>query len=138
MNYPLLVGLGHDDLLEAFEAEEAVPVSWLVQPYGAVVDKHTGVWSEGRFEAADETPVVKGDASCSKGTLTSATLACGCRLTFRTGVEGSPVTVMVERKSDSLPDCQPRLRPAHLTIIARRCGPRRASARTQPDFEEEG
>ena len=30
--------------------------------------------------------------------FTHARLACGCRLTFREGVEGSPVTVVVESK----------------------------------------
>jgi hypothetical protein len=28
-----------------------------------------------------------------------ARLACGCRVAFRAGVEGSPVTVLIERKS---------------------------------------
>jgi len=28
-----------------------------------------------------------------------AGLSCGCRLAFREGVEGSPVTVLVDRKS---------------------------------------
>jgi hypothetical protein len=28
-----------------------------------------------------------------------ARLACGCQLTFRTGVEGSPVTVVLETKA---------------------------------------
>jgi hypothetical protein len=31
--------------------------------------------------------------------FTHARLACGCRITFREGVEGSPVTVVVEEKS---------------------------------------
>ena len=31
--------------------------------------------------------------------FTHATLACGCRITFRDGVEGSPVTVVVCDKS---------------------------------------
>jgi hypothetical protein len=31
--------------------------------------------------------------------FTYAHLACGCRLTFSTGVEGSPVTVVLEKKS---------------------------------------
>jgi hypothetical protein len=31
----------------------------------------------------------------------SARLACGCRLAFRDGVEGSPVTVVVSRKADT-------------------------------------
>ena len=30
--------------------------------------------------------------------FTHARLACGCRLTFRDGVEGSPVTVVVDEK----------------------------------------
>ena len=28
-----------------------------------------------------------------------ATLGCGCELSFRAGVEGSPVTVIIERKA---------------------------------------
>jgi thiol-disulfide isomerase/thioredoxin len=52
MSYPVLVGLGHDDMLAAFEAEEAVPVSWLVQPCGAVAVKRMGVWTKDEFEAA--------------------------------------------------------------------------------------
>ena len=31
--------------------------------------------------------------------FTHARLACGCRLPFRVGVEGSPVTVVVDEKS---------------------------------------
>src|SRR5882672_3724464 len=34
--------------------------------------------------------------------FTHARLACGCRITFREGVEGSPVTVVVDQKS---PEC---------------------------------
>jgi hypothetical protein len=30
--------------------------------------------------------------------FTHARLSCGCRLTFREGVEGSPVTVVVDEK----------------------------------------
>ncbi len=31
--------------------------------------------------------------------FTHARLACGCRITFREGVEGSPVTVVIDQKS---------------------------------------
>ena len=31
--------------------------------------------------------------------FTHARLACGCRITFRDGVEGSPVTVVIDEKS---------------------------------------
>ena len=30
--------------------------------------------------------------------FTHARLACGCRLSFRDGVEGSPVTVVIDQK----------------------------------------
>jgi hypothetical protein len=33
--------------------------------------------------------------------FTHARLACGCSLTFREGVEGSPVTVVVDKKSSA-------------------------------------
>src|ERR687890_495601 len=35
--------------------------------------------------------------------FTHAHLACGCRLAFRDGVEGSPVTVVVDLKSPGCP-----------------------------------
>ena len=35
--------------------------------------------------------------------FTHARLACGCRLSFREGVEGSPVTVVVEVKAPGCP-----------------------------------
>jgi hypothetical protein len=31
--------------------------------------------------------------------FTHARLACGCRISFRDGVEGSPVTVVIDEKS---------------------------------------
>jgi hypothetical protein len=31
--------------------------------------------------------------------FTHARLACGCRISFREGVEGSPVTVVIDEKS---------------------------------------
>jgi hypothetical protein len=67
-----------------------------------------------------------------------ATLACGCRAGFRVGVEGSPVTVVIDRKADACPisshvsglpvfDHREALRPST-----------RLRIRTQADFEEEG
>jgi len=41
--------------------------------------------------------------------FTHARLACGCRLAFREGVEGSPVTVLVDAKG---PGC---VRPLHVS-----------------------
>jgi peroxiredoxin len=51
VNYPLLVGLGHDDLLEAYQATYSVPVSWLVRRDGTVYMKKLGTETKAWFEA---------------------------------------------------------------------------------------
>ena len=69
-------------------------------------------------------PWYDGPRSMLKG-FTHARLACGCRIAFREGVEGSPVTVIVDEKS---PACALSLhvrdldfgRPAFRHIGARR------------------
>jgi hypothetical protein len=72
------------------------------------------------------------------GNTLTARLACGCRAGFRTGVEGSPVTVVIERKADGCPigshvgglpvfDHREALRPST-----------RLRMRAQADYEEEG
>jgi hypothetical protein len=67
-----------------------------------------------------------------------ARLACGCRLGFRSGVEGSPVTVLVEKKADGCPI------PAHvsgLPVYDHREALRpstRLGVHLQPDYEGEG
>jgi hypothetical protein len=35
--------------------------------------------------------------------FTHARLACGCRIAFREGVEGSPVTIVLDEKSPGCP-----------------------------------
>lgn len=69
--------------------------------------------------------------------FTHARLSCGCRVTFRDGVEGSPITVVVERKA---PACQVPLHVRDLPIFDYREA-LRASTRIHPaereDFEEE-
>jgi hypothetical protein len=68
----------------------------------------------------------------------TARLACGCRLGFRAGVEGSPVTVIVTEKGAS---CSIAIHVAALPIYDHREALRpssRLGARIQPDFEEEG
>ena len=49
MNYPVLVGLGHDELQEHYGAW-SVPVSWFVRADGSVDYKHTGTQSADWFE----------------------------------------------------------------------------------------
>src|SRR4029077_20677455 len=53
---------------------------------------------ERAVRAADQGPlVIWYDPDMLKG-FTHARLACGCRLAFREGVEGSPVAVVVDEK----------------------------------------
>lgn len=51
VRYPLLVGLGHDDLMEAYEADIALPVTWVIRADGTVVAKHIGAETRAWFEA---------------------------------------------------------------------------------------
>jgi thiol-disulfide isomerase/thioredoxin len=51
INYPILVGLGHDDLLEAYEASFSVPVSWLVRKDGTIFMKKMGTDTKAWFES---------------------------------------------------------------------------------------
>ena len=50
MTYPVLVGFGHDEMLEEFEATFAVPVSWFIRPDGTVYLKHEGIQTRQWFE----------------------------------------------------------------------------------------
>jgi cytochrome c biogenesis protein CcmG/thiol:disulfide interchange protein DsbE len=50
MNYPVLVGLGRDDVLVAYEAVFAIPVSWFVRADGTVYLKHPGPATKEWFE----------------------------------------------------------------------------------------
>src|ERR1700688_4553738 len=69
--------------------------------------------------------------------FTHARLACGCRITFREGVEGSPVTVVVEEKS---PGCLISLHVRDLPLFDYREALRpstRLGRRKEEEFEEE-
>ena len=70
--------------------------------------------------------------------FTHARLACGCRLTFRDGVEGSPVTVVVDTKG---PTCALSLHVRDLPIYDYREAlrpPTRFLAIEEEEYEEEG
>jgi peroxiredoxin len=43
INYPLLVGQNHDDLLDAYGATTAIPVSVIIGRNGAICDHHMGI-----------------------------------------------------------------------------------------------
>ncbi len=43
INYPLLVGQDHDDLMDAYGAAVAIPVSVLIGRNGTICDRHMGI-----------------------------------------------------------------------------------------------
>ena len=70
--------------------------------------------------------------------FTHARLACGCRIAFREGVEGSPVTVVVEEKA---PACVMPLHVRNLPIYDYREAlrpPTRFLPLEEEEYEEEG
>jgi hypothetical protein len=70
--------------------------------------------------------------------FTHARLACGCRLAFREGVEGSPVTVVIDAKA---PGCVISLHVQQLPIYDFREAlrpPTRFLPIEEEEFEEEG
>jgi hypothetical protein len=69
--------------------------------------------------------------------FTHARLACGCRLSFRDGVEGSPVTVVVAQKA---PGCPQTIHVTDLPLYDYREAlrpPTRALPPLEEEFEEE-
>lgn len=70
--------------------------------------------------------------------FTHARLACGCRIAFREGVEGSPVTVVVE---DKAPGCVMPLHVRNLPIYDFREAlrpPTRFLPIEEEEYQEEG
>ena len=70
--------------------------------------------------------------------FTHARLACGCRVAFREGVEGSPVTVVVD---DKAPGCVMQLHVRNLPIYDFREAlrpPTRFLPLEEEEYEEEG
>jgi hypothetical protein len=70
--------------------------------------------------------------------FTHARLACGCLIAFREGVEGSPVTVVVESKG---PGCVMSLHVRNLPLFDYREAlrpPTRLGAAEEEEYEEEG
>jgi len=70
--------------------------------------------------------------------FTHARLACGCRVAFRDGVEGSPVTVIVDEKAAA---CSLTIHVAGLPLYDYREALRpstRLGPAEEEEFEEEG
>jgi hypothetical protein len=70
--------------------------------------------------------------------FTHARLACGCRIAFREGVEGSPVTVVLDEKA---PGCVIQLHVRDLPLYDYREAlrpPTRFLPLEEEEYEEEG
>jgi hypothetical protein len=70
--------------------------------------------------------------------FTHARLACGCRLAFREGVEGSPITIVLVEKS---PACPSPLHVRDLPLYDYREAmrpPTRPGPPGEEEYEEEG
>jgi cytochrome c biogenesis protein CcmG/thiol:disulfide interchange protein DsbE len=50
MNYPVLQGLGHDDVQDAYGPLWGIPVTTLISRDGRICSKHTGMGSKEAFE----------------------------------------------------------------------------------------
>ncbi len=50
MTYGVLVGSGHDDLLEAYEASDSVPITWFIRKDGHINERHQAIGSLDYFE----------------------------------------------------------------------------------------
>ena len=70
--------------------------------------------------------------------FTHARLSCGCRLAFRGGVQGSPVTVIVDTKA---PGCALTMQVQQMPIYDYREAlrpPTRLGLRAEGEYEEDG
>ncbi len=50
MNYPVLLGLGHDDVQDAYGPMWGIPVTAVISRDGKICAKHTGMASKPVFE----------------------------------------------------------------------------------------
>ena len=50
MNYPVLQGLGHDELMDAFGPIFGIPVSVVISRDGRICSRHTWLTSKDAFE----------------------------------------------------------------------------------------
>ena len=51
INYPMLVGKGRDDVIEAFGGTWALPSTAIIGRDGKIAQKHTGIRTREQFES---------------------------------------------------------------------------------------
>ena len=103
MNYVILRRLGRDDVQEAFGPIWGLPTTFLIGRDGKVCTEAHGAGDEGRSSRRGSSGSCSMIASVALKGFVHARLACGCVLSFREGVEGSPVTVVLDLKSPGVP-----------------------------------
>ena len=50
VSYTILVGSGHDDFIDQYEAGDSIPISWFIRKDGTISEKHVGMASKDYFE----------------------------------------------------------------------------------------
>ena len=98
MTYPVLRHAGREDARTRSVRSSAFPTSFLIGRDGAVCAKQLGPVVEGGRRSGRSRRSCSMIAQTMLKGFTHARLACGCRIGFRDGVEGSPVTVVVDRE----------------------------------------
>ena len=139
MNYPVLVGLGNDELLEAYDAVDRdsgdlvhpAPTAPCSSSTGA---RHARSGSRRRSRRCCRPRARRRNDAAP----INATLACGCqRRVPRRASTGSPVTVVIARKAAGCAHRAATSPACPSTTTAKRCGrPRGTRPPLQPDFED--
>ena len=95
VNYPLLVGEGRNDIKgpRGYNAAWGLPKTFVIGRDGKICKTHIGLPSRNISSSRSNRSCSKLREEMQKG-FTHARLACGCRVAFREGIDGSPYTVV--------------------------------------------
>ena len=96
MNYPILLGLGREDVQDAYGPIWGIPASFIISKDGKVCRKHMGIAPKAVFEKeivalrCQYVGIPSSMISIMLKGFAHARLACGCRLAFREGSPAAP------------------------------------------------
>ena len=116
MNYPVLQGLDHDDMQDAYGPMFGIPVTIVISRDGKMCAKHVGLSSKDALRERRSSRCCSGMIGAMLKGFTHARLACGCRVAFREGVEGSPGHRRHRREVARLHAAAARARPADVRL----------------------